>query len=804
MSWLKSHLKTPTVSFPNRGNILHFAASKGIRAVVRELLQHPLADLLLKATDRSGYKPLDVAMINGNEGVIKEILSAAKTRQPQSKTIFRAIKAKRVSVVKLLLDNGWTTNHWDRNKNTLLHTAIDTGQDEIARLLFKRGAKNLLNEKNYAGDSLLHIAVSRKNKHIIRWLLDNGADPNTLNPHTGLSPLHLLCQPGEDNVEEILREFASIENKPRTSNGELCKKTDFSLPAFDGSTALHYAIARRDPGLIRALLEQSPDLNAEVTETRATPLLAAMAGGLGIELIKLLLGPKGKVLDLNKRNSQNKSALDIATDRGEWPIVKELVDAGAEVNPKDVGNNETPLYTAASKGNLQMVEFLLSKGANPQVSGQNSLPAFQVALVRGREDIAKVILESDNFDVKIDSTGYSLGSHLHAAIYTDAQEIFSILVARGANANQSAPPFGKPIHLAIIIDRPFDEAQLLVEALAKIGAQVNDEDLSGRTALSLSVTEYPHSDITYLLNLDADPNLPDRLGATPLHYAAQFSGKDTLERLISKGGDVQRKDNCSRSVLYRAAASGNYDKFITVLKNLPGDCRMEHLASAIYPAIARRAADIVKAILDRTTIHAHARDRNGWTVFEVAEAYGNQELVSQLRQGAEELLELNLAGKIAPSTWNPDDMGPNMQLFEDNMGGLIGGAIELLAGTHTAGLRANSCMVPDPITGISYFEVTILQASSVSVGFSEENASVDTIVGLSEGSWGYRSDNGYAYWGDSSKGKVYGASYDMAARMSYDMAARMSGEEAVVGCGMDFRNKVAFFYARWRKPRRRI
>jgi ankyrin repeat protein len=657
------------------GNLLHYAAIQGHSAVMRELLKHHQANSFLQDRNRLDDKPLDTAVVEGHEAVVKEILRTRSntTASKESRTIFRAVQAKRVSIMRLLLDNGWKA---DYGLEYILCKATSTGQTEMVKLLLERSNTSLLKEMNRKGNNLLYIAVSKKHTDIVKHLLDSGADPNVLNPFSVLSPLHLLCKFGGENAEEILKEFASIEDGASKTEGKHRKMTDFSLPSPDGSTALHYAINLKDLGLIRILLEQKPNLDAEVTETRTTPLMAAITKGIDIEVIKLFLRPEAKA-DLDKRDSENMSALDRAIEGEQWPIVKELVEAGAEVNPKDIGDNPTPLYAVISKENLPMVEFLLSKGANPNLSGQKSLPPFELALFQGNKDIAKAILESDKLDLKTNSAQYSLGSHLHAALFTGQREIFEMVAMKGANTEGSAPPYGKPIHLAISLNCTFNECRYFVEKLVHIGAQVDDKDLGGRTALSLSVIEFPESDISFLLNLGANPNLPDRLGATSLHYAAQTGSNDNLKRLIERGGKVERKDKCNRSVLYRAAMSGDHNKFMTVLESLPEDCRIEHLAAAIYPAVARRAADIVLTILKGTTIDFSARDRNGWTVLEIAEAYGHEELISILRENAGEPVEVMQGGKIEPSVWDPNDSGPRINLFGNNLEGSIKGAASI-------------------------------------------------------------------------------------------------------------------------------
>jgi ankyrin repeat protein len=212
-------LKASNVFFGGGGNLLHYAARQGRRAVMRELLRHHQADSLLQDSDPSGDKPLDTAVMEGHEAVTKEILRTVEGRR-QFRTIFRAIEAKRVSIVKLLLDNGWEAGYRDGDANTPLHKATESRQTEIVKLLLERSNTSLLNERNGAGDTPLHIAVSKKDRDIVKRLLDSGADPNVRNPTSWLSPLHLLCKSGGENAEEILKEFAPTEGGASKTEGK--------------------------------------------------------------------------------------------------------------------------------------------------------------------------------------------------------------------------------------------------------------------------------------------------------------------------------------------------------------------------------------------------------------------------------------------------------------------------------------------------------------------------------------------------------------------------------------------------------
>ncbi|KAJ8123119.1 hypothetical protein ONZ43_g855 [Nemania bipapillata] len=720
-----------------------------------------------------GDTPLEIAIINGQEGNVKDIVLKAKDQKSQAGAIFKAIEANRLSVVQLLLDNGWQTTFRDEYGNTPLHVAVETQSDEIVELLLQRSNPDLLNERNHAGDTPLHTAVSMLDQLIVRLLLDSGADPNAPNYTTALTPVHLLCHYDNEDAHVVLKEFMPTGDGASEANGRL-KVTDFDIQLPDGSTALHFAIETRNLGLMLVILAQKPRLDVEIIETRTTPLMAAIKARLDVRLIRLFL-MHGTNIDPNRRDIDGRSALDMAIESTECGVVELLVDAGAEVNPKDTGKHPRPLEVAIWGGCLEIVEFLLKRGADPNIHKPNSLPPLEIALETRRRDVIKAILESPSFDIKREPVGYSLGSYLHAAICTGQADIVNMVIANGASGERSALPYGKPIHAAVSTHYKFEESRLFVESLVKQGAQLDDRDLSGRTVLSLSATEYPTSDLTYLLNLGANPNAPDQLNITPLHHIAQAGSKANLEKFIAKGGDVKARDNCGRSVLYKAAMSGDRDKFTTVLKHLPQDSRKQELAAAIYPAIASGAVDIVKMILGEIVIRTDARDRNGWTALEIAEAYSNEELISIFHGKAGNQVLPSLK-KNLPSAWNPNDIGPRIELSSNCTEGYLKGMIQPLYGHGITNLRANACMCPDPGTGVFYYEVRVQGAPFFSVGFSEEHVQLSKVVGYAKRSWGYHPTDGVI--AASKRTNTYGHSRK---------------GDGIVGCGVDFRNEVVFF-----------
>lgn len=80
-------------------------------------------------------------------------------------------------------------------------------------------------------------------------------------------------------------------------------------------------------------------------------------------------------------------------------------------------------------------------------------------------------------------------------------------------------------------------------------------DRLGRTPLHYAANEGRLEDATLLLESGADPNARDDNGWAPLHFAAQSGMLQIAELLLSKGADVDALDNNGNSPLSNAVFS---------------------------------------------------------------------------------------------------------------------------------------------------------------------------------------------------------------------------------------------------------
>lgn len=98
--------------------------------------------------------------------------------------------------------------------------------------------------------------------------------------------------------------------------------------------------------------------------------------------------------------------LHVAAAHGQLEILKFLIERGADVNKCGGIAGGGALHIAASEGHLEIVKYLLSCGAFLDVSEPEKNPLFG-AIHQGHTKIAKLLIES-GIDTKAQYTGKSM------------------------------------------------------------------------------------------------------------------------------------------------------------------------------------------------------------------------------------------------------------------------------------------------------------------------------------------------------------------------------------------------------------
>jgi ankyrin repeat protein len=229
-----------------------------------------------------------------------------------------------------------------------------------------------------------------------------------------------------------------------------------------------------------------------------------------------LLGkpPVGSEVDHHVKES---SDLFRAAEENNFPEVQTAVNAGADVNTASL-QGVTPLLLAVKHGNQQMVQYLLSKNANPNNVSSDTGPLHE-AVRKHNLPLAELLLDK-KANINLPAEGGKTA--LHYAILEKHFDMIDFLLKKGADMKAKNLGGASPLHFVVM-----DGDRALVEKFLSCG--INDQNNNGKTPLHIAAEKGNIDAIKVLLNHNAVTNSKDALGRT-----ASECGKITAYRLISE------------------------------------------------------------------------------------------------------------------------------------------------------------------------------------------------------------------------------------------------------------------------------
>ncbi len=148
------------------------------------------------------------------------------------------------------------------------------------------------------------------------------------------------------------------------------------------------------PGLVMAMQERSLKTAGVLLSHPAIEIDALNPAGESALMMAALKGELDGARQLLLRgasvNQPGWSALHYAAAGTEVPLVRLLVDKGADLNAASP-NGSTPLMMAAQYGSEDGVRLLLAAGADPKRHNQRDLKASDFARLAGRESLAAAL-----------------------------------------------------------------------------------------------------------------------------------------------------------------------------------------------------------------------------------------------------------------------------------------------------------------------------------------------------------------------------------------------------------------------------
>ncbi|XP_048168075.1 nuclear factor NF-kappa-B p100 subunit isoform X4 [Corvus hawaiiensis] len=162
---------------------------------------------LAASQDENGDTPLHLAIIHEQTAVIKQLIDVIVSipsqqiinisNNLQQTPLHLAVITKQPQVVQLLLQARADPTLLDRYGNSLLHLALQAGDEEMLRTLLAHlgsASPYLLRLPNFHGLLPVHLAVKAKSLACLDLLVRTGADVNAVERQSGRTPLHLAVE----------------------------------------------------------------------------------------------------------------------------------------------------------------------------------------------------------------------------------------------------------------------------------------------------------------------------------------------------------------------------------------------------------------------------------------------------------------------------------------------------------------------------------------------------------------------------------------------------------------------------------
>ena len=286
-----------------------------------------------------------------------------------------------VPMVKLLTKyTKADVNQKDSEKRYPISVAVESRNIELASFLLKEKSANpnvRCGMKSRYTTPLI-MACKMKDIQMVELLVKNKANVNMVD-HLGRTPIWVAIQGSGNNLEMV--DFL-LQNGANPNVH--VKDTNYTGIT---NTPLLIACHRQQLAMVKLLMKnvsQPADINM-ANDVGVRPLSVALKSR-NMKLVHLLMHADGASIELNYacciqsvydgvsgcskvfRIQNNYTPLKQAIELGNMVLVERMIQAGADVNSKNIIEQNiidyTPLMDAVFHGDLDMCHFLLQKGAN--------------------------------------------------------------------------------------------------------------------------------------------------------------------------------------------------------------------------------------------------------------------------------------------------------------------------------------------------------------------------------------------------------------------------------------------------------
>uniref|UniRef100_A0A915IM60 Ankyrin repeat domain-containing protein 50 n=1 Tax=Romanomermis culicivorax TaxID=13658 RepID=A0A915IM60_ROMCU len=526
-----------------------------------------------------------------------------------------AVNGDSSGVDVLLRCDGSFCDAEDRDGNTALILASRHGHLTSAQILLTGGAD--FSKLNNAGWTPLRSAAWGGHTSVVRLLLEHGAqvDSASLDGRTALRAAswggHL------ESVLTLIRAGADVNRADS-----------------DGRTPLIAAAYMGHGVIVEKLLDSGAEIDHQDKDGRTALIVACMCSTSAVdhyETANLLLKRGAAPCT---QDSSGKTSLIHAASQGRLDMCQLLLSYAADTQAMvDKGDARqcTALLAAAAAGQVEILNYFLTKGAQLDSIDAEGRTALTVAAANGSVDVVKALLEKGLDEMHKDNSGWI---PLHHAAYEGKRDVCVLLFARNTKTIESTDHDGRHPLLLAAEEGHLDVVEFFLNAAAAHKFDKFKKSLNGWDALYAAAV-HGHADICHRLlgSGNFDPNVVDLDGAPLLSTVIYKNRFEIIEILIRNGALVDAKDCNGRSPLHIACWTGNTSAVRLLLeKNADVNSKDSNGLTPLAMAVWCGQKPAIELLLGSSTVDIDIRTSEGATAICIAAQQGHEELVKLLLQ----------------------------------------------------------------------------------------------------------------------------------------------------------------------------
>ncbi|XP_067668072.1 serine/threonine-protein phosphatase 6 regulatory ankyrin repeat subunit A-like [Haliotis asinina] len=588
-------------------NILHAACHSDNVDIVENLLSREVGDI--ESRDKTGKTPVMYAVQHGNKKVVDLLVrhgcNLSVVNDLGRNILHAACLSDNVDIVENLLSRGIAEiDGRDRMERTPVMYAAEKGNKKVFDLLVSKGCN--LSVVDDQGRNILHAACLSDNVDIVEYLLSRGIADMESRGEDGNTPVMYAAEQGNRKVVDLL----------------VSKGCNLMVVDDLGRNILHAACLSDNPDIVDDLLSRGiTDIESKDRMGRTPVMYAAEQGNEKVLDLLVSRGCNLMVVDDRGRNILHAACLSDNTD-----IVDDLLSRGiTDIESKD-RMARTPVMYAAQKGNRKVVDLLVSKGCNLSVPDD-----------RGRNIIHTVCL-SDNTDIVEDllcrgiaDTESTDGMGRTPVMYAAAEgngKVVDLLVSKGCNLSAVDDLGRNIIHAACLAE----SVDIVQDLLSHGIVEIESKDRMGRTPVMYAAEQGNKKVLDLLVSRGCNLSVVDDQGRNILHAACLSDNVDIVDYLLSLGiADIESRGEGGDTPVMYAAEQGN-KKVVNLL--VSKGCNLSIVddlgRNILHVACLSDNVDIVENLLSREIVDTESRDRMGATPVMYAAEQGNKKVLDLL------------------------------------------------------------------------------------------------------------------------------------------------------------------------------